>query len=301
MAKKFFYFVIAVLVVIGCIVLNHKNGGMTAGGGISLKEANDTTKASVVVIADANVSDEGYLAQTTAIANWEHLYNNGFYLGADMIGTVSTQFGVCAPTCDFRAGADFNTFRLEFKAGNFIRNNVKTIGFDPQFQNDLILFGESASVNNAMQLAFIGKTTKVMVGHQGGDKFYSLKDGNYYVSAEQRIKNFSLSGGVNFTEKTTGYVAAKLTAKNNVVTATFNNIGAENHNYVLSYVRNNIDLGKGIMLNLGTAFCSQPEKQCLRLVTGFSKGKTNLFAQVGSSFCQGTVSPLFGLGISQKL
>jgi hypothetical protein len=302
MKKQVLYFVAAVVVIIVCVVLNGRQFGFnTAGGGLSLKEANDTTKSSVVVLAEANTNTEENMAQALAIGNWEHQYHNGLYLGADFIGTVSTQFGVCAPTCDFRAGVMFDKFNVELKAGNFTRNSVKTLGFDPQFQNNLLLMGEGVSVSNAVQLAVMSKSGKIMVGHQGGNKFYSFNGGNWYVSAEQNIKNISLSGGVNFTEKTSGYAAAKLTTGNNVFTATFNNLGTENHNYVLSYVYNNINLGKGVKMNVGSAFCSQPEKKGLQLVAGFSKGRTSLFAQAGGRWLSTGFNSMVGLGLSQKL
>jgi hypothetical protein len=199
-------------------------------------------------------------------------------------------------------GYNFNNFKLECKGGNFTRNNVKTAGFDPQFQNDLLIFGEGVSVNNAMQLALISKNTKIMFGHQGGDKFYSFNGGNYYISAEQNIKNLvALSGGVNFTEKTSGYAAAKLTCKNNVVTATANNIGTENKSFVLSYNRTNIKVGKSMKMNLGTALWSQTDKQGLRMVAGLNKGRFNLFAQAGGYLMNGIVKPTWGLGASCNL
>jgi hypothetical protein len=301
--KKLFIFVAVVIVVIVAIVCNNQNMGFKTAGigdGLSLKEMNDTTKSSVVAVAETNVSDEGNLFQALAIAGWEHQYNNGLYVGADMIGTVSTQFGVCAPTCDFRAGAHFNAFTLELKAGNFTRNGVKTSGFDPQFQNDLLIMGEGVSVSNAMQLSLMSKNTKLMFGHQGGSKFYKF-DGNYYISAEQTIKNFSVSGGLNLTEQTTGYVAAKLHNGNNAFTATANCLGSESQNFVLSYNRNNINVGKGMRMNVGSALYYQAEKQGLRMVAGLNKGRVNLFAQAGGYLLKNAFTPVWGLGASYKL
>lgn len=302
MKKQVCNFVLVVLVIVVCILFNQKNGFMnTAGGGLSLKNMNDTTKTSVVTFAEAHVTNEGNMFQGLAIANFEHQMSNGMYVGADMIGTVSTQFGICAPTCDFRLGANFNTFKIEAKMGNFTRNNVKTAGFDPQFQNDLLLLGEGVSVSNAMQVALMTKNTKVLFGHQGGDKFYTLNGGNYYTTIEQNIGKLSLGGGANFSEKVTGYAAAKLNSGNNTFTVTANNIGAQNKNYVLSYNRSNIKIGKNVNMSLGTALWNQTERTGLRMVAGFGKGGMKLFAQAGGYWLSEGFKPVFGLGASYKL
>lgn len=301
MKKQVLNFVLVVLVVIVCVVLSNEGGNFfTAGGGLSLKQMNDTTTTSVVAFAESNVSTDGNLFQGLAIANWEHQYNNGMYVGADAIGCVSTQFGVCAPTCDFRLGANFNTFKLEAKMGNFTRNNVKTTGFDPQFQNDLLLLGEGVSVSNAMQLALMTKNTKVLFGHQGGDKFYTLNGGNYYTTVEQNIGKLSLAGGANFTETVTGYAAAKLNAGNNSFTLTANNLGAESQNFVFSYNRSNIGLGKGMKMNIGTALCKS-DNFGFRMAAGLGKGGMKIFALAGGSWLPEGFKPLIGLGTSCKL
>lgn len=307
MKKRLISFVTVVLVVVVCVLFNQKNGFMNiagVGGGKSLKEINaqqDTTKTSVIAFAEAGTDTEGNnLFQGLAIANFEHQMSNGMYVGADMIGTVSTQFGICAPTCDFRLGANFNTFKIEAKMGNFTRNNVKTAGFDPQFQNDLLLLGEGVSVNNAMQVALMTKNTKILVGHQGGNKFYSLNGGNYYTTVEQTIKNFSVGGGVNFTEKMTGYAAAKLNSGNNSFTLTANNLGAESQNFVFSYNRSNIGLGKGMKMNIGTALCKS-DNFGFRMAAGLGKGGMKIFALAGGSWLPEGFKPLIGLGTSCKL
>lgn len=288
MKQNVFKFVVAIVLVAIAVVVNNietNSEVQTAGGGLSLKQANDTTKTNVVAFAQGNATTDGeYLGQITVITNWEHQYGNGIFVGADLIGTASTQFGVMAPTVDARCGLDFNTCRLELKAGNFTRNSVTTVGFGPQFGNNCILWGEPAAVSNAVQMSLIAKNTKVYFGHQGGEKFYSFCDGNYYVGAEQKIKNISLSGGVNFTEKMTGYAAAKWSAKNNTVTFTANKLGSEDQNFVASYVRSNIPLGKGVRMSVGGTYWHQPEKFGWLVVTGLSKGKFTLFTEAGSLF-----------------
>jgi hypothetical protein len=307
MKKRLISFITVVIVVFVAIVLNKQEGLMNiagVGSGKSLKEINaqqDTTKTSVIAFGEASTDTEGNnLFQALAIANWEHQYSNGLYFAADAIGCVSSQFGVCAPTCDFRTGLNFGNCKIEAKFGNFTRNNIKTGGFDPQFQNDLLILGEGVSVNNAMQLSLMTKNTKVLIGHQGGNKFYSLNGGNYYTTVEQTIKNFSVGGGVNFTEKMTGYAAAKLNSGNNSFTITANNLGAESQNFVFSYNRSNIGLGKGMKMNIGTALCKS-DNFGFRMAAGLGKGGMKIFALAGGSWLPEGFKPLIGLGTSCKL
>lgn len=296
---------VIILVMIAVVVSNQmsETGFFTAGGpGKSLKDQNDTTKTNVVAFAQGNATTDGeYLGQVTVITNWEHQYGNGIFVGADLIGTASTQFGVMAPTIDARCGLDFNAFRMELKVGNFTRTSVTTSGFDPQFANNCIVWGESAAVSNAVQLAILAKNTKLYVGHQGGEKFYQFNDGNYYAGAEQRIGNIALSGGVNFTEQTTGFAAGKWSCKNNTITATANKLGSEDRNFVLSYVRNGISLGKGVHMSLGNALYFQSEKSGWQLVTGLNKGKFTLYTQAGGYVTSGIITPVFGVGTNYNL
>jgi hypothetical protein len=176
---------------------------------------------------------------------------------------------------------------------------VTTVGFGPQFGNNCILWGEPASVSNAVQMSILTKNTKVYFGHQGGEKFYSFCDGNYYVGAEQKIKNLSLSGGINFTEQTTGYAAGKWSYKNNTITATANKIGTEDRNFVASYVRSGISLGKGVCMSVGGTYWHQTEKSGWMIVTGLNKKKFTLFTQAGMNILQG--KPLFGVGLNYNL
>jgi hypothetical protein len=305
MKRNIIKFVVAiVLVAITIVVGNQVNNSemQTAGGGLSLKQANDTTKVNVVAFAQADANTDGeYLGQITVITNWEHPYGNGLFVGADLIGTASTQFGVMAPTIDVRGGLNLKAFRLECKVGNFTRSSVTTAGFGPQFANNCILWGESASVSNAVQLAILAKSTKLYVGHQGGEKFYQFNDGNYYAGAEQRIGNIALSGGVNFTEQTTGFAAAKWSFKNNVLTATANKLGSENQNFVFSYLRDRISLGKGFNLSLGSAVYLQPTKKGLHLIAGLNKGRFTLFTQTGGYKQTGIFTPMGGLGLNYTL
>ena len=305
MRKNLIYFVVAIVVVIISIVMNKQDGNVkTAGGGISLKEANaqqkDTTVTNVVSFLELNSTTDENLAQVLSIGSWEHQHGL-YYVGGDAVATVSTQFGICCPTYDARIGINLNNNKFEVKVGNFTRNGVKTAGFDPQFMNFCTLAGESASVSNAVQLSYTGKNTKLYIGHQGGDKFYTLNGGNYYVGAEQTIKKVALSGGVNFTEQTTGYAAVKWTTGKNVFTATANNISSENQNFILSYNHNNINVGKGIKMNVGGALWNQPEKSGIQMVTGFNKGRVNLFAQAGGYLLSTAFTPVFGLGMNYKL
>lgn len=297
--KVFSAFIVVVLVMVMVCNNNPKENVMTAGdGGISLKELNDTTKTKVAVFGEANVSDEN-IFHINGIVNWEHQYNN-FYVGSDFIGTVSSKLGIKCPTLDAKCGYNFNTWRMEAKVGNFNRNGVTTVGFDPQFSTFCILAGEGASVSNAVQLSLSSKKTKVMVGHQGGSSFYTF-DGNYYAGVEQKIGDFAFSGGVNFTETTTGYAAAKWANKNNVCTLTCNKLGSKDHNFILSYFYNNISLCKGFAMNVGTALFGNSEQQGARLVAAVSKDKMKLFAEVGGCLLQDVFKPMAGMGVSLKL
>lgn len=304
--KKVFYFVCVIVLVVMCVVTNKNKevniAGLT-GKGLNLKEMNDTTTANVVSFAEANTTTEGQknLFQILSVGTWEHQYSNGFYTGADAIATVSSEFGVMCPTYDVRLGANFEGFRLEVKSGNFCRNNVKTAGFDPQFQNFCTVSGEGAAVSNAVQVSFLSANTKVSLGHQGGEKFYKFNSGNYYLSAEQRIKNLSISGGLNFDENTTGYTAMKLNSGNNIYTATANNLGCEKQNFVLSYNRNNVRVAKNVNMNLGTALWLQSEKKGLQVVGGLNLKGVNLFAEMGGYLLKKSLTPVFGLGASYKL
>lgn len=301
MKQKIFTFAaLCCVVVAAIIVINKETGMLTCGnGGLSLKELNDTTKTNVVAMAQANVTSEEELAQVLTIAYWEK--NRGsFFVGADLVGAVSTQFGVMCPTYDIRTGVDFNAFRLEAKVGNFTRNSVTATGFDPQYSNACILAGHSAAVSNAVQLSLIADGTLVYVGHQGGSDFYKF-NGNYYVGAEQKIGKISLSGGVDFTENFTGYGAFKWSSRHDEITLNANNLGGETQNFILSYVHTNIPFYKDVRMHVGTSLWSQPQKQGLQLVTGLNKGKATLFAQAGGYLLEKTFTPVLGLGLNYNL
>lgn len=276
----------------------------TAGGWksvVSLKDLNDTLKMNMKSFAAVNKANSENLAQVTSIVNLERDFRQGFYYGLDGVGTVSTQFGIMAPTLDVRGGVMFHSFQLEVKVGNFTRNSVTTNGFDPQFANQCILWGESAPVSNAVQVSLMGKNTKVAFGHQGGDSFYSLNGGNYYFSAEQKVKNVSLSGGVDLGEATTGYAAVKWSTKNNVFTLTGNKLGSADKNFVFSYVRNNIPVAKGMNMSLGNALFHQGDTNRLHLVATLHMGRFDLSTQTGGTMVQSTFTPLWGLGVNYKM
>jgi hypothetical protein len=305
MKRSVFFFVAGLVLVAVVIVLSNIEGGsfFTAGnGGWNLKQMNDTSKTSVVAFAEANTTSDQNLAQGTVIMNYEHLYGNGMYVGADLIGCVSTEFGVVCPTYDMRAGLNFaNGGRLELKCGNFTRNSVKTSGFDPQFMNFTTISGDPASVSNAVQLSYTLNGTKVMAGHQAGSKFYQFNDGNYYVGAEQRIGNFSISGGADFSNTVTGYAAAQVRCGKSILNVNCNKLGSDSENYIFSYNYNGINLGKGFAMNVGSALYLQTAKSGLHVVTGICKGSYKLFAEAGGYKIGQTVKPLVGMGLNVKL
>ena len=303
MKKSIISFVVAIVLVFGLVVVGNLDtvrDTFKAGGLWSLKEANDTSKTSMTTFAEVNATTEEKLAQITSIASWERELS-GYFYGIDAVGTVSTQFGVMCPTLDARGGVDFGTFRLEAKVGDFTRNSVKTSNFDPQFANFAILLGESASVSNAVQLSYVDSNTKIMVGHQAGSYFYSFKDGNYYICAEQTFGNVSVSGGVDFAENTTGYGAVKLSCKNDVFTVNGNKLGTDGQNLLLSYNHKILSLGRGINMGIGSALWLQSGVTGLHIVSGFGKGNVKLFAQAGGRWQSSTFTPMIGLGLNYKM
>lgn len=305
MKKQLISFVgILVLVFVAIVVSNLENGGsfFTAGNNFwNLNKENKKDTAVVSVFFEANQTSDQPLAQGLAIMSYEH-GNNGLFIGTDLVGCASTEFNVMCPTYDMKFGADFtNGGRLECKVGNFTRNSVKTNGFDPQFGNFCTLAGDPASVSNAVQLSYTLNGTKLMVGHQAGSKFYQFNDGNYYIGAEQRIGNFAISGGADFTETVTGYAAAQVRCGKNVFNVNCNKLGTEAQNYIVSYNYNGISLGKGYMLNLGSAFYKQTAKSGVHVVAGLCKNNYKLFAQFGGYKTAETTKSLIGLGLNVKL
>lgn len=306
MKKRVFNLVAVIIAVFGLIFVSNIDSDIdrtSKAGGLSLnlQEANDTSKTSIITFAEVNQTSEQSLAQVTTIANWERQRSNNLFYGINAIGTVSTQFGIMCPTLDAFGGRNFDGFRIEAKVGNFTRNNVKSSGFDPQFANFAILLGESAAVSNAVQLSYIDSNTKIMVGHQAGSSFYSFKDGNYYLCMEQTIKNVALSGGVDFAENTTGYGAVKVNCKNDVFTVNGNKLGSDGQNLLLSYNHNNISLGRGVNMGVGSALWFQKDVTGLHLVSAFGKGNVKLFAQAGGRWQSNIFTPILGLGMNYKL
>lgn len=301
MKKNAIRFAMAIIVVaIAVLTVNNSRNNMTAGGGLSLKEMVDTTKSNMTVIAEGNVTNEQQLGQLTGIASWEHQYANGTYVGFDLVGCVSTEYQVACPTNAFRAGMNFEWGKVEVKCGTFARNTIKTAGFDPQFSNFTINCGENATAANATQISLTTGSTSIYAGHKGSS-FYKLNDGNYYVGGSQKIGNLTFGGGVDFAEKTSGQATAKWQSKNNSFTLTANNIGLESKNYILSYNRNNINVGKGLALNVASALYKNSVKTGLHVVGGLHKGNATLFAQLGGYVSENVFKPVIGFGTSIKL
>lgn len=300
MKQKVIILVAVALVVIVSILIgtNQSNDVKTAGMGINLNHANDTTitntNASASIQKD---NDKEELAQIMLVSGWTK-QQNGLYVGYNMVGTVSTQFGVACPVLAFKAGADFDSFKLEAKVGQFGRNTITTTGFDAQFGNDCVLLGESATASKAAQLSYISKNTVLSVGHQGGESVYKFNDGSWYLCAQQGIGNVRVSGGVDFAEETKGFAAANWSdGKHHSVTVTGNNLGTDAKNCVLSYTCNRIPMKKS-MLNFGSAFYFQKGKSGMRLVAGLTKGKMQFFTEAGGYLAQNVVKPTFGGGLN---
>jgi hypothetical protein len=299
MKQKVIILVAVIFVVIVAVVTTtrHETGVKTAGMGINLSQANDTTISHTSASASINQTNEEGLAQIMLISNLtkEH---NGLYVGYNMVGTVSTQFGVACPVLAFKAGADFDAFKLEAKVGQFGRNTITTTGFDPQFGNACVLLGESSTASKAAQISYIDKNTVISFGHQGGSNVHKFNDGNWYVCAQQGIKNVRVSAGVDFAEETKGFAAANWSdGKHHSVTVTGNNLGTDAKNCVLSYTCNRIPMKKSL-LNFGSAFYFQKGKSGMRLVAGLTKGKMQFFTEAGGYLAQNVVKPTFGGGVN---
>lgn len=218
-----------------------------------------------------------------------------FFVGADFVGGVSTEYGVCMPTMSYRAGMDFNKFQLEYKVGNFNRNMLTISGVDAQYSNFCTDLGQNASVKNAMQLSLIKGGFKGGFGHQGGSSFYEFTQGNWYAYANQQIcKNLSLCGGINFGE-ISGFASAKVNSGNNNVTMTANQLGTDSQNLVVTYNRDNISVGRNKIM-LSTSAWFKGAEQGLHLVASLIKGKGTFFAQLGTNFCANGSTPYCGLG-----
>jgi len=301
MKKNVCIFAMAIIVVaIAVLTVNNSRNNMTAGGGWNLKSMVDTTKSNVTVIAEGNVTNEQQLGQVTGIAGWEHQYANGLYVAFNVVGCVSTEYQVACPTNVGTFGANFGWGKVEVKCGTFARNTIKTAGFDPQFSNFTINCGENATAANATQVTLTAGGTSIYTGHKG-DSFYKFNTGNYYVGGSQKIGNFIFGGGVDFAETKSGYAAAKWQSKNNSFTLTANNIGLESKNYILSYNRNNINVGKGFGLNISSALYKNSVKTGLHVVGGLHKGSATLFAQFGGYVSENVFKPVIGLGTNVKL
>lgn len=301
MKKNLLVIVAAIIVVIVAIFLTPKDmrsGFFTAGdGGINLQDMNkkDTTTASVNISLQANQTTEQNLEQALLVGNF-YKQRGLFFLGGNIVSSVSTEFGVCCPILVLNTGIDLNKFKLELQAGNFGRSNIGAIGVDPQYGNFCIGMGESASVSNAMQLSLIKGNAKIAFGHQGGDKFYNLYGGNWYAFALVPVGEVvSLSGGVDFCEKMTGYAAAKIAKGNNAITLTANKLGSQDQNLILTYNRKNIAvMGRMIMISAST--WAKAKEQGLHLVAGLNRGKGTFYAEAGSRLCMGEITPYLGLG-----
>lgn len=293
--------VLGILVAIAIILVAPKDTMSfltTAGGGINLKELNqkDSTDTEITIDLQVNQTTEQNLEQALVCADYFHRMN-GFFVGAGIVGGVSTEFGVCCPTMFVNGGLDFNSYRLEAKMGDFKRGTITTGGIDAQYSNFCTVLGEGGGAKNAMQLSFIKQGFKVGFGHQGVASFYDFTGGSWYAYSEANVcKNILVSGGVDFGESTTGYAATKWCSKNNAVSVTANQLGTENKNLIVSYSRSNLSvMGKALVVTVSGWM--QNTQQGLHFVTGLKQGKYGmLYAEVGSKFGQCQFKPCCGLG-----
>lgn len=305
MNKKNMYLVaLAVIAIIIANLFDQRISFDFAGVGdnVSLKEANEAkkTEAKVNAAVQLNQTTEQSLFQALAIGKFVH-QNNGAYFGANFVGGVSSEFGVCTPVMSVNGGYDFGRFAIEAKLGKFKRTSLVTCGVDAQFSNFAILLGEGAGVNNAMQLSLVKHGLRLSLGHADGCNFYNLTDGNWYVCAEVPVgKYVNVAGGVDFSQSVTGYMAGKVNVGNNTVTVTANKLGADGRSVVASYNRNNIVL-RNCVLSLSASYWWTALKQGIHTVAGFTKGKSTLFAEVGVNKIGVDMTPKVNLGLGYVL
>ena len=298
--KNLFYAIVAIAILVVIAVIAPKGGDnnvFTAGdGGLNLKELNEKSKSetSLSGSVSANATTEQQLFQMILIGSHTRYYDR-FYLGGNMVGGLSTEFGVCTPVLYAKAGYNWDNLNLEYRMGNFKRSTIVTPMIDPQYSNYCIIMGEGAGVSNAMQLALTHKYFTFGFGHQGGSSFYRFNDGNWYAYTEVPVcKWLRFTGGADFGQSVSGFAAAKVVAGNNHITVTGNKLGTENSNVILSYARNNIAVGDG-MLSVSASAWAKRAAQGIHLVTGLTKGKATLFAEAGLKYSN-VLSPYAGLG-----
>lgn len=292
--------IIAVVAIL--MVLAPKSDNMSSlmgGGGVNLKDLNekDTTEVSIGITLQANQTTRQNLEQGLVIGNY-YKRTNGIYIGASVMGGVSTQYGVCCPTMYINTGLDFNSFQLEYKVGNFKRSTLLSGGVDPQYGNYCLDLGEGASASNAMQISFIKGQTRLGFGHQGGEDFFKFDSGNWYAFAEVPVCNWlTIGGGMNFGCDATGHAAAKASCGDNKIVLTGNQLGTETQNVVVTYNRENLSLF-GNKLMIAVSGWAKKASQGLHLNAGFTKNWGTLYAEAGTNFSGSQVTPYIGVGTS---
>lgn len=300
---------VAIVVVAAIVILSPKNQYSpfsSSGGGLSLKDLNkkDTVETSANFSLQANQTIDQTLVQGLFIGRY-YKQVNGFYFGGGTVAAVSTEFGVLAPVLYSNAGLIFTNYQIDYTVGKVKRTSITTPGVDSQYSNFCTLLGEGAAIGNAMQLAFIMKGTKFGFGHQGGTSFYDLKTGCWYAFMEMPVSQYvSVAGGVDFGEKTSGYVAAKASFNDNALTVTGNQLGKDNQNLVVTYNRNNISLwGNKFLVSISgwAQKAGQGSDLGTHLVAGWVKNRGTFFAELGARSGESydkAFNPYFGLGTS---
>ncbi len=306
MKKSFYFFAVVAVILITAIVSQNpvsdcrfRSAG--SGKGLNLKEANDEIKSNVNVSLAANLTSEQRLAQAVFLADYYRRHNI-FFFGGDVIAVGSTEFGFCYPTLDFRTGIVLPKGRaVELKAGTFCRNSITTTDVDPQYANYCTLKGESAKVSNAMQLSFIGNSTKIGIGHQSVASFYAF-DGKWYAYMEQNIcKNVRVNAGIDFGSEKSGFVAAKWSNNTCGITVTGNLLGTDGQNCLATFTYRNIPVWKKMLMTLSTSFSADKLGRGIHLSMGFAKRNLVFFGELGGRHANNTFSPKIGVGISYKL
>lgn len=300
--------IIAVLAIV-CLtvsVLAPKNDNIfKCGDGMSLKELNEQKKeeqkkVNMSMSLSANQTTEQSLFQAVVVGGYSQQIGN-FTFGGNVVGCVSTEFGICSPVNFVSASYAFNNSSIEYRVGNFKRTGLISAGLDPQYANHMVILGEGASASNAMQLSYNISKTKIFVGHQGGASFFRFDDGYWFTGVETNIANcLSLTGGVDMCKNAplTGYAAVKFSKNNNVLNLSANKLGTDNQNIVLTYNRNNIAVGKSNMCLTVSAW-AQETMQGVHTVCGFDLGnRATLYAEAGAKFTSGDIAPYVGVGSS---
>ncbi|MFI3242328.1 MAG: hypothetical protein R3Y43_07150 [Alphaproteobacteria bacterium] len=287
--------IIIVVVIISILSPKGESTIYTAGGGMSLKDANKEMKVSMSV--EANQTEDQSLVQGLLITNYKRSWESGMYVGGFAFGGLSTEFGYTVPYMHLCTGFENKDWNVEYKIGKFTRNSISHKGFDPQYVNTTC--GFSAGTGNAMQIAssFKRTGTTLSLGTNNGSEFYTL-DGNMFASLTQSIGALKLCVGADFLEDGTGVFGGAQWSDDKNHIATSVKVNNTCHSFITSYNRKISD-----ELGVTIAGLTTREEQLQQLHAvgtwrpSFAKGLST-FLELGMERRLSCLSPTFGVGTS---